>query len=203
MVEFFSRWHHLDQLIAWGGYTVLTVIVFCETGVLAGFFLPGDSLLVTAGIVASQGKLDFFTLNGCLAAAAVLGDSTGYWIGCKAGPRIFKKEDSFFFHKKHLDRTHEFFERYGGKTIILARFVPIVRTFAPTVAGVGRMDYRRFLFFNVIGGALWVFSMTFIGYFLGRRIPNIDKHLHWVVAIVIVVSFLPIAFEWVRVRRQT
>ena len=196
--EFFSRLHHLDELIAWGGYVGITLVVFCETGVLAGFFLPGDSLLVTAGLVASQGKLDIWSLNFLLMAAAILGDSVGYAIGYFAGPRIFSREESFFFRKDHLKRTHDFFEKYGGKTIILARFVPIVRTFAPTVAGVGRMTYKRFLSYNVIGGVLWVLSMTFVGYLLGRSVPNIEKHLHWVVGAVIMVSFLPLIYEWAR-----
>ncbi len=199
---FFSKLHHLDELIAWAGYFGVTLIVFCETGILAGFFLPGDSLLVTAGLVASQGKLDIFLLNALLMTAAIVGDSTGYAIGYFIGPRLFKREDSFFFKKHHVQRTHDFFEKYGGKTIILARFVPIIRTFAPTVAGVGQMSYRRFLFFNVIGGVLWVLMMTSIGYFLGRSVPNIDKHFHWVVAFVIVVSFLPVIFEWRKAHKK-
>jgi len=199
--EFFTKLHHLDQLVAWCGYAGITAIVFAETGLLAGFFLPGDSLLVTAGLVASQGGLNIFVLIGLLMAAAILGDSTGYLIGYVSGPALFRREDSFFFKKKHLERTHAFFERHGGKTIILARFVPIVRTFAPTVAGVGRMSYRKFVFYNVVGGIGWVLSMTTLGFFLGRTIPDIDKKLHWVVAIVIFVSFLPIFFEWHRAHR--
>ena len=193
--EFFSKLHHLDELIVWAGYAGVTIIVFCETGLLAGFFLPGDSLLVTAGLVASQGKLDIWALTGLLMTAAVVGDSVGYAIGHFVGPRIFNKEDSFFFRKEHLKRTHDFFEKYGGKTIILARFVPIIRTFAPTVAGVGRMSYRRFISYNIVGGVLWVAGMLSIGYFLGRSVPDIEKHLHVVVAIVIVVSFLPLLNE--------
>lgn len=200
--EFIYKLQHLDLLIAWAGYVGLTIIVFCETGLLAGFFLPGDSLLVTAGLVASQGKLNFFYLNALLITAAIVGDSVGYFIGYHAGPRIFNKEDSFFFHKKHLEKTHHFFERYGGKTIILARFVPIIRTFAPTVAGVGRMSYKKFLSFNVIGGILWVFSMLSIGYFLGATIPDIEKHLHIVIAVVIVISFLPILNEWRKSKKK-
>ena len=142
-----------------------------------------------------SGILDIFLLDLILAAAAILGDSTGYLIGHTVGPRLFKKEDSFFFKKKYLERTRHFFEKYGGKTIILARFVPIVRTFAPTVAGVGRMAYRQFLFFNVIGGLLWVLGMTLIGFYLGRLVPNIEKHLHWVIVVVIIVSFYPILHE--------
>ncbi len=200
--EIFSKLHHLDQLIAWAGYTGMAAIVFCETGLLVGFFLPGDSLLVTAGFIASQGKFDFLQLNLLLIAAAILGDSLGYWIGSCAGPKIFKKEESFFFKKKYLERTHEFFERHGAKTIVLARFVPIVRTFAPTVAGVGRMSYKKFLLFNVIGGTLWVLSMTSVGYYLGRLVPGIDKKLHWVILVVILLSFAPILVEWLRSKRQ-
>jgi membrane-associated protein len=200
--EFFLRLHHLDELIAWAGYIGITLIVFCETGLLAGFFLPGDSLLVTAGLVASQGKLDIVRLNLLLMAAAILGDSAGYWIGAVAGPRIFKKEDSFFFRKEHLRRTHAFFEKHGGKTIVLARFVPIIRTFAPTVAGVGKMSYGKFLSYNVFGGIGWVAAMTLTGYFLGRSVPNIEKHLHLVIFIVIIVSFLPIIHEVFSARKK-
>ena len=200
--EFFSKLHHLDELIAWAGYVGVTAIIFCETGLLVGFFLPGDSLIVTAGLVASQGKLDIWMLTGLLMAAAVVGDSVGYAIGFFAGPKIFSKEESFLFRKDHIRRTHEFFEKYGGKTIILARFVPIIRTFAPTVAGVGRMNYRRFLSFNVIGGVFWVAGMLAIGYGLGRTIPNIEKHLHLVLAVVILISFLPLVNEWVQARRK-
>ncbi|MBI3252688.1 MAG: VTT domain-containing protein [Candidatus Omnitrophica bacterium] len=202
MIEkIFSHLRYLDAFIAWAGYAGLTAVVFSETGLLVGLFLPGDSLLVTAGFVASQSKLDIVTLNALLVIAAIAGDSTGYLIGRFSGPRIFKKEESLFFKKAYLERTHRFFERYGGKTIILARFVPIVRTFAPTVAGVGRMDYRRFLFYNVIGGVLWVLSMTSVGYFLGRVIPNLEEKIHLVVAAVIVISFLPILIEWLKHKR--
>ena len=194
--------HHPDQLIAWGGYVGLVVIVFSETGLLAGFFLPGDSLLVTAGLMAAQGTLDYLFLSTILTVTAIVGDSTGYWIGSFAGPRLFKREDSFFFHRKHVERTHQFFEKHGGKTIILARFVPIVRTFAPTVAGVGKMSYRKFFMFNVAGAVLWVWGMISIGFFLGKTIPDIDKHLHLVILVVIFVSFLPVLFEWRRSRKN-
>ncbi len=200
--EFFSKLNHLDQLVAWAGYFGMTAIVFCETGLLAGFFLPGDSLLVTAGLVASQGLLDILALNLLLVAAAIAGDSTGYFIGYHAGPRLFNREDSFFFHKKHLERTREFFDKHGGKTLILARFVPIVRTFAPTVAGVGRMEYWRFLKYNIVGGCAWVLSMTSIGYFLGRTVPNIEKHIHIVVLVVIIISFLPVINEIYRSKKK-
>ena len=199
--EFLSKLHHLDQLIAWAGYAGLTAIVFCETGLLVGFFLPGDSLLVTAGFIASQGGFDFWKLNALLCVAAIAGDSVGYMIGFYAGPKIFNKKDSFFFKKEYLEKTHCFFEKYGAKTIVLARFVPIIRTFAPTVAGVGRMSYKKFLVFNVFGGFLWVAGMTSVGYFLGRMVPGIDKKIHWVILIVIVVSFLPILIEWMKARK--
>lgn len=201
LADFFYRLHDLNLLVAWAGLIGLAVIVFCETGLLAGFFLPGDSLLVTAGFVASQGKLDIFHLNLFLCAAAILGDSTGYLIGRYAGPKLFKREESLLFKKAYLDKTHHFFEKYGGKTIILARFVPIVRTFAPTVAGVGQMTYSKFLAYNVAGGILWVLSMTSIGYFLGRSVPGLDRHLHLVVIAVIVVSFFPIFLEWLKLRK--
>lgn len=197
--EFFSNLYRFDELIRWGGYFVLIVIVFSETGLLAGFFLPGDSLLVTAGLIAAvEGTVNIWALNLFLSLAAIAGDSVGYWIGYYAGPRIFNREDSIFFHKNHLLRTKKFYEKYGAKTIILARFVPIVRTFAPTVAGVGRMEYRHFLFYNVIGGIAWVMSMTSAGYFLGRSVPHIEKQIHWVILIVIVLSFIPIMRElWI------
>ena len=201
--EFFPRLYQFDELIRWGGYTVLVLIVFAETGLLAGFFLPGDSLLVTAGLLAAvEGGVNIWMLNLLLSASAVAGDTTGYWIGRQFGPRIFSREDSFFFHKNHLARTQRFYEKYGPKTIVIARFVPIVRTFAPTVAGVGRMAYKRFLVYNMAGGISWVATMTFVGYFLGSAIPNIDKKIHWVIAVVIFLSFIPIFREWQISRRK-
>lgn len=194
----------LDALIRWGGYTVLMAIVFAETGLLAGFFLPGDSLLVTAGLLASTGEglLNIWWLNLALMAAAIGGDSTGYAIGYHLGPKIFSREDSKFFHKDHLLKTQKFYQKYGVKTIVLARFVPIVRTFAPTVAGVGKMHYPTFLTYNVIGGVAWVASMTLIGYGLGRSIPNIEQHVHWVIAVVIALSLIPLAREWWLARQE-
>ena len=193
----FSHFHNLSDLIHWGGYIALVVIVFSETGLLVGFFLPGDSLLVTAGLLAAvDGTLDIRFLNLLLCTAAVLGDSVGYAIGYHVGPRIFNRENSFVFHKNHVIRAQKFYEKYGPKTIVLARFVPIVRTFAPTVAGVGKMDYKKFITYNVFGGIGWVLSMTLTGYFLGRSIPNIEKKVHWVALIVIFLSLIPIAREW-------
>lgn len=192
----------LDDLIRWGGYAVLVAIVFTETGLLVGFFLPGDSLLITAGLVAASGGLDIWWLNVLLILAAIAGDSVGYSIGFRTGPRIFTREDSLLFNRRHLVRTREFYERYGGKTIVLARFIPILRTFAPVVAGVGQMAYRRFLFFNVFGGIGWVAGLTWAGYLLGRTVPNIDQHVHLVVIIVIVLSVLPIVGEVIKARRR-
>ena len=203
-MEWFTQLYHFDELIRWGGYTVLVAIVFAETGLLAGFFLPGDSLLVTAGLLAgADGVLNLWALLGLLTLAAIAGDSVGYAIGYHFGPRIFAREDSRLFHKDHLRRTQRFYERYGAKTIILARFVPIIRTFAPTLAGVGRMRYRTFLIFNVVGGVGWVASMTLIGYFLGRAIPDVMRYLHWLIAVIILVSFVPILREWHLARRQS
>jgi membrane-associated protein len=194
--------YSLDDVVRWGGYVVLTAIVFTETGLLIGFFLPGDSLLITAGLVAAAGHLNIWWLNGLLVLAAVVGDSVGYAIGRRAGPRLFTRPQSLLFNPRHLDRTRSFYERHGAKTIVIARFVPIVRTFAPVVAGVGEMEYRRFIFYNVAGGAGWVTSMTWAGYLLGQAVPNIGDHIHVVVAIVILLSLVPIFVELIRERRR-
>ena len=192
----------LNDLIRWGGYLVLVAIVFTETGLLIGLFLPGDSLLVTAGLLAGTGGLNIWWLNVLLAAAAIVGDSVGYAIGFRTGPKIFTREDSLLFSRRHLIRTHEFYERYGGKTIVLARFIPVIRTFAPVVAGVGQMAYRRFLFYNIFGGIGWVAGLTWAGYLLGQTIPNIDQHVHLVVIVVVVLSVLPIIGEIINARRR-
>ena len=202
LLELLHRLYHFDALIRWGGYTVLIAIVFAETGLLAGFFLPGDSLLVTAGLLAAGGVLNVWWLIAALSVAAIVGDSTGYAIGYHLGQRLFTREDSLLFKRSHLIRTQRFYAKYGAKTIVLARFVPIVRTFAPTVAGMGRMRYRTFLTFNVLGGAGWVAGMLLGGYFLGRMIPGIEKRVHWVILVVIVLSFLPILHEWRQSRRE-
>ncbi|HEY2931469.1 MAG TPA: VTT domain-containing protein [Acidobacteriota bacterium] len=189
--EFFYRLYDLEELIRWGGYPGLAIIVFCETGIMLGFFLPGDSLLVTAGLFAAKGTLNIFWLNLILMAAAILGDTVGYWIGAKAGPKIYSRPDSRLFRRKHLLAARDFYERHGGKTIVFARFMPIVRTFAPVVAGVAEMKYRNFVFFNIAGGIGWVFSMTMLGYLLGKTIPNLDRYIYAVVAIVVFLSILP------------
>ena len=194
--------YSLDDLIRWGGYVVLFVIVFTETGLLIGFFLPGDSLLITAGIVAAAGGLNIWWLNVVLIVAAITGDSVGYAIGVRLGPRLFTRPQSLLFNPRHIERTRVFYERHGPKTIVIARFVPIVRTFAPVVAGVGQMEYRRFIFYNVAGGIGWVTSMTWAGYGLGRVIPNLGSYIHLVVGIVIVLSVIPIAIEILKERRR-
>ena len=199
----FSHFHNLSDLIRWGGYFALAAIVFAETGLFVGFFLPGDSLLVTAGLIAAvDGTLNIVWLNLLLCTAAIIGDSVGYAIGYHGGPRIFNRDDSFFFHRNHVTRAQKFYEKYGSKTIVLARFVPIVRTFAPTVAGVGKMEYKKFLSYNIFGGVGWVAGMTLAGYFLGRSIPGIEKKVHWVALIVIVLSLIPIFREWWLVRKE-
>lgn len=200
----------LTETIRWGGTALLVSIVFVETGLLVGFFLPGDSLLVTAGFLAADpvNGLSLGVLVVLLSVAAVVGDAVGFWIGSKAGPALFKRDDSLLFKKKHLQRAHAFYEKYGGKTIIIARFVPIIRTFAPTVAGAARMDYRRFAFFNVIGGVSWVASMLVAGWLVRRSLEKIlgqdqvMRYLHLLIAVVIVLSILPGVFEFWRERRR-
>jgi len=180
--QLFHRITDVETLVRVGGLTAMTFIVFAETGLLIGFFLPGDSLLVTAGVFAG----------------------TGYWFGRKTGPALFKRPKSLLFNPAHLRRAHDFYEKHGGKTIVLARFMPIVRTFAPIVAGMGGMEYRRFLSFNVFGGALWVLSMTLIGYFLGQ-IPGVREHIEIVILVVVFLSILPgiiaASREWLKKRR--
>src|SRR3990167_2070109 len=167
----------LESLIKTAGYFGVFAIVFLESGMLVGFFFPGDSLLFTAGILASKGFLDITLLIiGCF-IAAVAGDTAGYFIGSKLGPKIFNKENSLLFQKKHLDRAQKFYDKHGGKTIILARFVPVIRAFAPVVAGAGKMDYKKFVSFNLIGGLLWAIGVTLTGYYLGNLIPDVDKYL--------------------------
>jgi membrane-associated protein len=194
--------YRLDDLIRWGGYVVLIAIVFTETGLLVGFFLPGDSLLITAGLVAATGTLNIWWLTVSLSVAAIVGDSVGYAIGRRLGPRLFTRPKSMLFNPAHIARTRAFYARHGAKTIVIARFVPIIRTFAPVVAGVGEMEYRRFLLYNVAGGVGWVVSMTWAGYLLGHAIPNIGGQIHIVVAIVILLSVIPIVIELVRERRR-
>jgi membrane-associated protein len=181
-------------LTGWLGYTMLFAVVFAETGLLMGFFLPGDSLMFTVGVVAGAGYLDIVTINLVLMSAAILGDTVGYWLGRKTGPHIFNRPDSRLFKREYLLRTQEFYEKHGGKTIVYARFIPIIRTFAPFVAGVGEMRYSRFLFFNIFGGIGWVFALTMLGYMLGS-VPLVRAHFEKAIVLIILVSLLPVAIE--------
>ncbi|MBX9836808.1 DedA family protein [Silvanigrella sp.] len=192
------------KLIQVVGYTGLILIVFAETGLLIGFFLPGDSLLIAAGLFAAKGDMNILFLISTLTVAAIVGDAVGFYIGRKLGPKLYKKEDSFFFRKKHLIAAHEFYEKHGGKTIIIARFIPIIRTFAPTVAGAAEMNYFRFAMFNVIGGFLWVWSMLLGGFYLGRVFGDkINDYIHYLIIGVIIVSFIPIIIKWIKTRNET
>jgi len=177
-------------LSGWLGYSVLAGIVFAETGLLLGFFLPGDSLLFTVGVVSGAGQLNIVLINAALMAAALIGDSTGFFLGRHTGPRIFARPDSLLFKQEYVTRTAEFYERYGGKTIIFARFVPVIRTFAPFMAGVSGMPYPRFLSFSVFGSLGWVFLMTMMGYTLGG-VPFVRRHFDQVVLLIIFLSLLP------------
>jgi membrane-associated protein len=185
-------------LIQLFGYPGVTAIVFLETGAMI-FFLPGDSLLFMAGLFAGNGDLNIFLLQALLIPAAILGDATSYFIGSRMGPALFNKPDSKLFKPQHMKAAHDFYEKHGGQAIILARFMPIVRTFVPVVAGIGKMPYRRFAFFNIIGGISWVVSMTVAGYFLGQ-IEFVKKHIELIVIGIIVISVLPAVIAWLRSR---
>ncbi len=189
-------------LIEWGGTLLVCIVVFVETGLFVGFFLPGDSLLVTAGVFAGAGHLRLAELLTLVTLCAIAGDQLGYAIGRRAGAGLYKREDSRFFKRRHLQQAHEFYEKYGGKTIILARFVPIIRTFCPPVAGAARMTYRHYLLYDILGGLLWVWSMVLVGYTVGRTVPNIDQRVHYVIAAVIVLSLVPAAYHAWKARRS-
>src|SRR2546423_300985 len=203
LIDFFQRLSDLPGLVQWAGLFGLGVIVFSETGLLVGFFLPGDSLLVTAGLLAAKGYLNVYALAPALTIAAICGNSVGYFIGRATGPRVFRRDNSLFFNKKHAIRAHEFYEKYGRKTIVLAQFMPVIRTFAPVVAGVGGMKFRQFITFNVIGAIVWIWSMLGLGYFLGNTIPGIDQHIEIVVIIVIFISILPGIIGGMRARKRS
>jgi membrane-associated protein len=189
-----------DLLVTFGTIG-LFLIVFAESGLFFGFFLPGDSLLFTAGLFAAQGTLNLpLILVGCF-VAAVAGDQVGYVFGQRVGPALFKRPDSRLFKQEYVERARAFFEKHGPKTIVLARFVPIVRTFAPILAGVGRMQYRTFVSYNLIGGFLWAIGVTLLGYWLGNLIPDIDAYLLPIIALIIALSFVPIGLEWLKRRR--
>ena len=185
-------------------YLLLFLILFCETGLVVTPFLPGDSLLFAVGALAAAdgSPLDLPLLCLLLVVAAVLGDAVNYWVGTRLGPRVFQREDSWWLSKKHLERAHGFYERYGGKTIFLARFVPILRTFAPFVAGIGRMSYRRFAAFNVVGGIVWVLLFLLAGYYFGN-LPAVKHNFHYVILAIVAISLVPVVWELLRARRDT
>jgi membrane-associated protein len=196
----------LPELIRAVGYVGLFAIIFAETGLLIGFFLPGDSLLFTAGILAGQGYLNIWILLIVLAAAAIIGDSIGYAIGRHLGPRVFSKEESLLFNKKHIATAQSYFDKYGAMTIVIARFVPIVRTFAPTLAGMGKMPYPKFLFYNIAGGLFWVLSVTLLGYYLGIKVPHMERYIIPGIIIIIGISVVPYLYKLIRseaMREQT
>ncbi len=196
---------HLDWVIRTYGiwtYAILFLIIFCETGLVITPFLPGDSLLFAAGTFVAIGSLDMALITGLLSLAAIVGDTVNYWIGYAMGPKVFTREDSRFLNKEHLERTHRFYQKYGGKTIILARFIPIIRTFAPFVAGIGMMTYRRFIAFNVIGGIAWIFSFVLTGYYFGN-IPFVRNNFIFVILAIIIISVLPVIIELLRHRGQS
>ncbi|MDP3784732.1 MAG: DedA family protein [bacterium] len=196
MNEFFGI--DLATLIESTGYLGLFGIIFAESGLFVGFFLPGDSLLFTAGLLASQGYLNIFMLLTVCFLGAVLGDSFGYMFGKKIGPALFTKERSLFFHREYIERAIIFYEKHGAKTIVLARFLPIVRTFAPILAGVGKMHYPTFLFYNFMGAGLWAIGLTLLGYHLGNIVPNIERYLIPIVLVIIVISILPPLFHIIK-----
>ena len=205
--EIFQQIYDVKSLVIWAGYAGMAFIIFAETGLLAGFFLPGDSLLVTAGLFAAtpdpltgEPYLKIYYLIPLLLPCAIIGNSTGYFIGYKAGPKLFKKEQSLLFRKDYLIKTHEFYEKHGKMAIILAQLMPILRTFTPTVAGVGSMTFKNFIRYNIIGAIIWIPGMLFIGYFLGRAIPGIENHIEKVIIIIVFVSILPGIIKYIKHR---
>jgi membrane-associated protein len=183
--------YDVQGIIQWGGTLLVCAIVFVETGMFVGFFLPGDSLLVTAGVFAAAGTLNLATLLLLGTLCAIGGDQLGYWIGRQTGPALYGRRDSLFFKRRHLEKARQFYDVHGGKTIVFARFIPILRTFCPVVAGIAGMRYASFVTYNIVGGVCWVFGMVLAGYFLASLVPNISERIHLVIAVVIFLSFLP------------
>ena len=192
----------IQNLIITFGYFGIFAVIFAESGFLLGFFLPGDSLLFTVGLLASQGYFNIWILVPVSMVCAILGDNFGYWCGLKFGSKIFNREDSFFFHRKHVDRTKAFYETHGKKTIILARFIPVVRTFAPILAGVGKMNYRIFFLYNVLGGILWAGGILIAGFYLGKFFPGLDRYILLIVIIIAFTSVIPILSEYFKAKKN-
>jgi membrane-associated protein len=200
--HFLHTIYDVQGLVSAGGPLLVCLVVFAETGLFVGFFLPGDSLLVTAGVLAAAGAIPLRWLLLPVMLCAIVGDQLGYWIGRGMGASLYKREESFLFRPSHLKRAHDFYEKYGGKTVILARFAPIIRTFCPPVAGAARMPYSRYVTYDIFGGIIWVGSMIMGGYLLGRSIPNIGQKIHYVLAVVIVLSLMPAAIGFWRERQM-
>lgn len=205
LIDLFHKLRDLNALVMWAGMAGMAAIIFTETGLFFGFFLPGDSLLVTAGLLSASPdslvSFDLVTLGLLLSAAAILGDNTNYWVGRLTGPKIFTRNDSLFFKKKYVDEAHAFYEKWGAVTVVLCRFMPIIRTFAPLVAGVAVMRYRVFLTFSIIGGFAWIWSMLLTGYLLGRYVPGVAQHVEKVIIIVILLSISPAIIGAIKARR--
>jgi len=199
--SFFQTVYNGPELIRLVGFYGIVAVIFAETGLLIGFFLPGDSLLITAGLFAARGDFKFASLILALIPAAIIGNATGYFIGHRTGMALYQRPNSFLFRREHLTMTHDYYVKHGGKTIVIAQFIPILRTFAPVVAGVAEMGYRQFATYNIVGAILWVGSMTTAGFLLGNLVPNIEKRIHYVVAVVIAISLMPPAIAWFRRRR--
>jgi membrane-associated protein len=207
MVQLIAQLLHtvydVQGIIQWGGTILVCAIVFVETGLFVGFFLPGDSLLVTAGVFAAAGNLRLGTLLFAVTLCAICGDQVGYWIGRRAGQALYRRQDSLFFKRRHLERAREFYDTHGGKTIVFARFVPILRTFCPVVAGGAQMPYSRFVGYSFGGGCSWVCGMILCGYFLASLVPNIGQRIHYVIGVVILLSFLPPIIGMLRGRSKS
>lgn len=190
----------VNHIVAAGGLLVIALIVFSEVGLLLGFFLPGDTLLIAAGIFAAGGKLSLPALITTVIVAAIFGDNTGYWIGHHLGPRLFRKPDGIIFQKDHIERSQKFFEAHGSKTLLVSHFIAFVRTFVPLLAGAGHMSYRRFVLFNAVGDIAWGFGVTLVGYYFGSRIPNVDHYIMLVLGAVIALSIIPTSYRLIRLR---
>lgn len=207
LLDLFHKLRDLDALVAWAGMAGLFAIIYTETGLFFGFFLPGDSLLVTAGLLSatpeSPVKFNIVVLGSLLSAAAILGDNTNYWVGRLSGPKIFNRDDSLFFKRKHVDNAHAFYEKYGPITVVLCRFMPIIRTFAPLVAGVAQMDYRVFLTYSVLGGLSWIWSMLLTGFLLGRYVPGVAQHVEKVIIVVVLISISPAIIGALKARKRS
>jgi membrane-associated protein len=192
----------LEEIIIWGGYVGLAAIIFSETGLMVGFFLPGDSLLVTAGLFCARGQLDILIIIPLLITAAILGNTTGYYVGSKAGPALYNRPQSRLFRRDRLLKTKELFDKHGGFFVIVAQLIPFARTFTPVVAGIATMSYRKFIAFNIGGAIFWITSMTLIGYYLGRLVPGIEHKIEYVIAIIVFLSVLPIIVKYFQHRTK-